>query len=31
MDSARTIRGALYPVPDPAASVDEALRIVSGL
>ena len=31
VDSARTIRGVLYPVPDPAASVDEALRIVSGL
>jgi peroxiredoxin/DNA-binding HxlR family transcriptional regulator len=31
VDSARTIRGALYPVPDPAASVDEALRIVAGL
>ena len=31
VDATRTIRGALYPVPDPAASVDEALRIVTGL
>ncbi|ACU74256.1 transcriptional regulator, HxlR family [Catenulispora acidiphila DSM 44928] len=31
VDAARTIRGVLYPVPDPAASVDEALRIVAGL
>ena len=30
VDSSRTIRGTLYPVPDPAASVDEALRIVTG-
>lgn len=31
IDSTRTIRAALYPVPDPAASVDEALRLVAGL
>lgn len=31
VDATRTIRGVLYPVPDPAASVDEALRIVAGL
>ena len=31
VDASRTIRGTLYPVPDPAASVDEALRIVTGL
>jgi DNA-binding HxlR family transcriptional regulator/peroxiredoxin len=30
VDSSRTIRGTLYPVPDPAASVDEALRLVTG-
>jgi DNA-binding HxlR family transcriptional regulator/peroxiredoxin len=31
VDAARTVRGVLYPVPDPAASVDEALRLVTGL
>lgn len=30
VDSSRTIRGTLYPVPDPAASVDAALRLVAG-
>lgn len=31
VDTARTIRGVLYPVPDPAASVDDALRLIAGL
>lgn len=31
VDASRTIRATLYPVPDPAASVDEALRIITGL
>jgi DNA-binding HxlR family transcriptional regulator/peroxiredoxin len=31
VDAQRTIRGVLYPVPDPVASVDEALRILGGL
>ena len=31
VDAKRTVRGALYPVPDPAASVDEALRLIHGL
>ncbi|NUR28656.1 MAG: peroxiredoxin, partial [Catenulispora sp.] len=31
VDATRTVRGVLYPVPDPAASVDDALRIIEGL
>lgn len=31
VDSERTVRAALYPVPDPAASVDEALRLIAAL
>ncbi|NUP48741.1 MAG: redoxin domain-containing protein [Catenulispora sp.] len=31
VDAARVVRGVLYPVPDPAGSVDEALRIVENL
>ena len=31
VDSTRTVRAVLYPVPDPAASVDEALRLIAGL
>jgi DNA-binding HxlR family transcriptional regulator/peroxiredoxin len=27
-DAARTIRGVLYPIPDPAASVDDALAMI---
>lgn len=28
VDAAREVRGVLYPVPDPAASVDEALGLI---
>ena len=31
VDARHTVRGVLYPVPDPVASVDEALRIVGSL
>ena len=31
LDAARTVRGVLYPVPDPAASVDEALGLIRTL
>jgi peroxiredoxin len=31
VDATRTIRATLYPVPDPAASVDEALQLIAGL
>lgn len=31
VDANRVVRETLYPVPDPAASVDEALGIVAGL
>jgi DNA-binding HxlR family transcriptional regulator/peroxiredoxin len=28
IDSARTVRGVLYPLPDPAGSVDDALALI---
>lgn len=30
VDMTRTVRGVLYPVPDPAGSVVEALRLIDG-
>jgi peroxiredoxin len=29
VDAARTVRGVLYPIVDPAASVDDALRLMA--
>ncbi|MFJ9694748.1 winged helix-turn-helix transcriptional regulator [Kitasatospora sp. NPDC101183] len=31
LDASRTIRGVLYPIPDPAGSVEEALALLDGL